>query len=143
MNEEPKDSLSLQAVSLLEFAEALGYKEFVTSKQSCVFLAQNIGLDKHLVISLHGMIHLHNSAEDQLNNWSLMDGSEVIIEVGGKVYTLPTYYARKAVAAKLVETVELFRVEEDGVVKFATPKKWVKFDNNSYWFAKKLLGVEI
>ena len=136
-----KDSVVLQTISLLQFAEALGYRDEVSPNgRTVVFQAVKRGLEKHNTISVSSMILLHNGLKsDRVNN----AGTEQLLEVGGRVFTLPTYYVRRARGAKMVDKVDLRLTREGGNFLFTSEKDWVKFVNNSYPVAKQLLGVVV
>jgi len=134
-----KDSKALQTISLLEFAGALGYVEHIT-KYGVVFEAQRSTLKKHLRISWHSMVLLHNGLKsERVNNV----GNEQTLEVGGKVFTLPTYYVRKARGAKLVDKVDLRPINGEQGWDIVTSKEWVRFVNNSYPVTKQILGKTV
>lgn len=131
--EVAKNSIGIQENSLMLFAQALDCELFY-SKKGVTFKSFGMCMGGYPYISLHSMVLLHNS----IQNATSVDGKCVVAHVGQKVFGIPTYFANRAIASKVVESVDLSVDKE--ARDFKTTKQWVKFVNGSEWLCKDLWG---
>ena len=134
MKEVIKNTTALQGLSLMAFAQALGYEPVDT--RSGVTFHSELKANKHnRGISFNGMVALHNSLHSSRVNHV---GDFQHLEAGGKSYTFATLFVRQARAAKVVDTIGLHYNKK--VADWQSTKGYVRFCNNSYPVVKHMLG---
>lgn len=117
-----KNSGRIQTVSLIAFSEALGYKAVHSGKG--ITFVDYMGVHKeYRCISLHKMVLLHNFIQYSAND----DCEFLRVYVAGSWFKFPVYFAYRAIASKVVESVDV-RATKKGWV---TDKVWVKWVNGS------------